>query len=1010
MRNMSETLWVTWENGDFTGPNRPITRAVIQKAVLKHFGNMRTNLFQQTELWYEIPNIMTINIDKRLNTDAATMTLTFANLEPVDATANLDEPYDPSLSITEASVPTRRDLGDLGRPGLYSYRRGITPDSAARWGHDTDDTWVDMFIPNRLIKTFQGWGTDGAANAWEDTKLVPTGVWLIDRVEYKSNATITLHCRDQAKLLIEQRLYPPIVPLEHYVTESGLSFCADHEQTTTQPTTTTTTISVPETTSDDLGGHVSTYPDSGAAPWVGYNGTVYGHRASHAFDGDESTYWMSVGSSGPNKLWSFSWIESDTRGEPVNRIRYKPKWGNYKVYVCIKENGQWVGDEYVPYGYWTEPAKPNGSYTPYVSIHSCPAGEGWVEIDLDRDYSADRVRLTFTNLQNSGLGTYPYRAAVYEMEVVYHTPASSEEQEEESEEDVTITVPGNITDYTDIVKVLCAWSGFWWPKYPNDPVLADFAGDDIVNDLTGGYTPPETIVQGRVWGDFFYSGAYPVEPPCIPSSFWDNKSVMDGINQIKEILGFIFFIDSTGGVVWRMPNIWRTGNFITGTGYVGEDSVREISETQVLIDYGVQVDDTNLRSEIIVVAQGDPTLHSSIIPGWGEGETVPQATDPLGDLALLGGQQRVMLVPNYPFISQEEVDKFAYLVSLWIHWSYRKSKFRIPGNPAFEPDDQVRIYERVTSETYVHYIQAVRSSMDMTNGTWFCDIDTHWLGAGPDEQWHVSTYANMPPALFAYLWQTGNIDSDSDPADWPLELPPGFEIPDFPIETPRLDDDLDELFPDPPPIDYGDIDDTWSPEDIDDTYGDGETPSGGVYWRSGAWRKAYWGSNPPPPLSTFTFARAWQSSYNNYPHAQQISIRTHPGQTRTVSSQVAALAKPAYILLAQILMEEHVNVYYAGSYAYRTIEGSSTLSAHSWGLAIDINPQDFTCCSDSRSTIYGNTDGPEFLKAADRIINEIRTGNGNRVFGWGGKWKSKRDWMHFEVVVTPDDLRSGVSR
>ena len=85
-----------------------------------------------------------------------------------------------------------------------------------------------------------------------------------------------------------------------------------------------------------------------------------------------------------------------------------------------------------------------------------------------------------------------------------------------------------------------------------------------------------------------------------------------------------------------------------------------------------------------------------------------------------------MLVPNYPFVSQEEVNKFGFLVSLWIHWSYRASKFRIPGIAALEPDDQVRIYERVTAETFIHYVEGYSSVMNLDQGTWYMDVDTNW--------------------------------------------------------------------------------------------------------------------------------------------------------------------------------------------------------------------------------------------------------------------------------------------
>lgn len=1000
VRYMPEEMWDLWESGQYVGDDKPVTRAVIQKAVVRKYGIWRSLVFGQTEPSYEIPNIQTVTIDTRHQSDAASMTMTLLNQIEPDVMANLDLDHS-----GQGIGPTIRSLGDLAQPGYYSFRRGITPESQPRWGHDQDPVWVDMLIPNRLIRTFQGWGTDGAANPWDDTSLILTGTWLIDNVEYTADGKITINCRNPAKLLIEQRLYPPIVPVEQY----PLEFCATYTETTSETIETETTTGQEEVVGRDVANHLSSGWDSSSAPWYGYNGSVYGHRASHAFDGDTSSYWLSVGNSGPNEQWSFEWIGADTRGEPVNQVRFKPKWGGYVTYVAVKENGTWQGNNVVPYGFNSEPAYPNGSNKRYVKKVTLAKSEDWVTIDLPRTYNADQVWLIFTNLQWSGLGTYKYRAAVYEMEVRSYTPSTEVTVRKEETRDIETIIPGNIRDYTDIIKILASLSGFFWPYGESDEILRSWEEDYTQEVAEIGGVPALLTGNGRAWGDFFYSGAYPVEPPCIPSSFWDNKSVMDAINQVKEILGFICYVDATGGLVWRMPNIWRTGNFITGYGFVGPDSVREVDEEKVLFDYGVTIDDSSLRSEIHVVSAEDPTLFTSIQPGWSTGEVIPSAVDPRGDLALLGGQDRILLIPNYPFISQEEVDKFAYLVSLWIHWSYRKGKVRIPGNPAFEPDDQVRIYERVTEESYVHYIQGLRSTMDLDKGTWYLDIDTHWLGNGPDETWHINTYNDMPPALFEYLCAIGAIDCET--LDESV-LPEGdytFEIPDFPDEVPRLDTDLDQLFPDPPAVNYP-YDDSWSDEDIANDIGSGwatdPTPSGGgsVNHRSEAWRYSYWGSRGSN-LTTFTFMY-------KYPAPTTFAANySHPGQTNTVRTTVPSQTVTAYRLMAGIFADEGYNVYSCTAFAgtSRKIANTNVYSAHAWGLAIDINPNINECCTTPWSTWYARSNSPTFYAAAKRITS-LRTNSSNtRVFGWGGYWSSKKDYMHFEIVATPAQLAEGVS-
>jgi hypothetical protein len=233
MRNVPGEMWHTWEQGSFLGDSRPITRATISKSVLKMFdgGHFRSLLFGDRTAEQEIPNIITCSIDRRLGTDAASMTMTLMNASHVDLQENLDETYIQAAGgEVSPDQPTKRELMEFGSPGGFTYRRGIanTGDGSLNpWAHAASPTWVDMFVPNRVIKTFQGYGTDGAGYPWNDTKLVQTGVWLIDKVETSADGIITLSCRDTAKLLIEQRLYPPIVPLESY----QLDFCGPYQTT-----------------------------------------------------------------------------------------------------------------------------------------------------------------------------------------------------------------------------------------------------------------------------------------------------------------------------------------------------------------------------------------------------------------------------------------------------------------------------------------------------------------------------------------------------------------------------------------------------------------------------------------------------------------------------------------------------------------------------------------------------------------------------------------------------------
>lgn len=963
MNPIPEWMWDVWESGQFVGDNRPVCRAIISRHVLKSMTlRFRSLLFHQTPDYVEIPNIASITIDRRLNTDAASMTMRLRNAAPVSAYDNLDETHsgDPG--------PTRRQLGDLGKPGYYTFRRGVAVDADGinPWAHDQSE-WVDLLIPNRVIFTFQGYGSDLSPVPSQDTRLASTGVWLIDKVEYRSDGDIIIQGRDLAKLLIEQRLYPPIIPVEDY----PLEFCADGEIMKELP--------APPVTGTPLNSGLK----SSTQFVVGDGEPVRGHYYEDAFDGDLSTYWLSEGYEALTGDHIFPWIQfraapltGTLEGKPIKKVRFYQKltsieWGGYVVYVSVygrayeegndSEQGMsWMGTEIIPY------VSGSGfdihADIPYLVKLNTPYSEGWVTVELPERVQARTVRITFGKVVRTSYTPYEYKAALAEIQTIDVFPQP-------------VTVYGNITDYTEIVKVLCAAAGFWYdPEDGNqDPALINW---------TGG------MEGGRVWGDWFYSGAYPVDPYCIEPSFWDNKSVMDGVNQIREILGFIFMVDSHGGIQWRPPNIWRTGNFVRGTGYVGESSVRTVSENNVLMDFGVTIDDAALRSDIIVVSSDDPSLHAAYQPGYATGESEPGTA--LSDLSLLSGQQRVMLVSNYPFgyaddpDARTQIDKFAYLISLWIHWTYRKSRFRIPGTPGFEVDDQIRIYERTTSEVYVHYIQGYSSTMDLEQGTWTMDIETHWLGNGPDREWMVKA-SDIHPALVAYLKAIGYLDEDIPDSEYDDEWFT-YDPPEYTIDPIVLPETFEDLFPLPAGLSWPDSSATseWSPQFgiADEDQPTSAVTTGSVFNCSQGAKFTYWGS---PDTSG----------------GQQTSVNFN-GRSASVNRKAAR----AYRWLAAIMQQEGWVPYSASGWSPRRIKKpgggySTTWSNHAWGCAVDL---DATTLAQSTTAPAGHV----VWRVAQRAQN-LRTNTGKNIFRWGGIWSMPyRDPMHFEVCCTPADIASGL--
>ena len=91
------------------------------------------------------------------------------------------------------------------------------------------------------------------------------------------------------------------------------------------------------------------------------------------------------------------------------------------------------------------------------------------------------------------------------------------------------------------------------------------------------------------------------------------------------------------------------------------------------------------------------------------------------------------------------------------------------------------------------------------------------------------------------------------------------------------------------------------------------------------------------------------------------------------------------------------------AFCYRSIAGTDTLSLHSYGLAIDINPL-------YNPYIYGNTispaaspydreagtvSSPYFMTEADYCVQLFLSLG----FTWGGSWDTPKDYQHFEYRI-----------
>lgn len=111
---------------------------------------------------------------------------------------------------------------------------------------------------------------------------------------------------------------------------------------------------------------------------------------------------------------------------------------------------------------------------------------------------------------------------------------------------------------------------------------------------------------------------------------------------------------------------------------------------------------------------------------------------------------------------------------------------------------------------------------------------------------------------------------------------------------------------------------------------------------------------------------------------------------KDVADQVKSVLKKA--------QDGGFKVYQIGGFSWRKISGSSKMSQHSLGLAVDINVNENYCVYPSGKIDAGSFWKPgsnEYSIPSNGVLVNAFKGIG---WGWGGNWKSKKDYMHFSYT------------
>lgn len=648
-------------------------------------------IFTSPEPPKELPNVARVSWSRTTDADVAEATIEFWNTSP--------------LPLGE-----KPENGDLDRPGFFTAGRG-TATFSSRWKHEPNE-WRNMLMPDNILRTYEGYGFDSSVPPEQDEHLVITGVWQIDSVRLSSRGTLVCVCRDLGRLLLDQQNFLPVVPDDFYPNR----FKNWNEKVTVQEQRTVITESnnVERLAVSPAGSGNDLWPESS---YVGAR--VYGHSQDHAFDGDPGSYWLSVGNASPGYRSAFEYIDIAVNGATVQDLRFWTVGSGYNAYVSVQVNGSWLPGPTVPYH-----RDGRGRYAegvPYVAAAGGLAGEGEHVIALNGIAGVTLIRLWLSNLPNFGLPGQAFRAGLREVSVygpVYRRDVRTvvDVNQVNLKPGPAGSNPGMVQDFTDIIKLLCAWAGLYWPQ----------GGYELHSDGTQHLLSPAkpddaTLgegVPGRVWGDFQATGTAP--PNEITVAAFDKKSLMDGIRYVADMVGFMFFIDETGAAQWRLPNVWTMGNWVTGMAENPGRSRRIITldERQVVMALDAEIQSRNVREGVFVGNAVGKV--AAMVGGYNPNPT---------------GLRRVAGWTDQNFKSIEEARVMADLIAVRQLFKYRTDTVTIPGFPGIQIDDQVRIFERVTSEGFVHYVKGVSSDNDLRSGKWTYNLQTHWLGDDPEGKW-----------------------------------------------------------------------------------------------------------------------------------------------------------------------------------------------------------------------------------------------------------------------------------
>lgn len=713
MREIPAEMNRAWKSGQFVGRDRPYVALVLRQPRMRlHSSSQpaprqqslapsgipfrggwgeRRSVAQQyaSYLWGDsvkpvlLPNIKSFSWSRGVSQDVGQATIELWNTNPYPFGAEVQ--------------------GDPLRSGYFSYNYGGMQHSS-RWGHLKNE-WFGKLVPDMLIESYEGYGHSEGVAPERDGLLLQTGVWRIRDVEMTAgDRVMRITCEDLGSLLTEQIAFPPVVPNDWY----PLSFGPIPDPIRTDTVVPGGNVGIRITKTSNL-------------PWNN-DRPMFGWAKENVLDNNGHSAWISVGNVHPSRGFAYEYIEF-ALNQPgfVSEVTFSTVNKGYTAYLSVSTDNMrsWHGTEVI--GWRSENIGRNGGNIPFVQ--SQPVGsEDTHSFAVNMD-GVTHFRVTLGNLQYFGqFPGYKYRGAFREIAarggprtVTTFTELVPKTAEAGSH-------AGIAKDWTDVIKMCLAWAGWYWPRGSRRML-----SDGTVR-ITSPTQPDQVLASdGRVWGDVEVAGTMG------PAGYKNlaKQPLRQVIQGVLDVLGHVFFIDETGAAIVRSPNLFTVGNWyrsLTGQ-TVRTEQVTPLDEATCIIDIRTRISGRNIRDRISVgnpmnVQEGDKSGGvSASVAGWNPNPT---------------GLRRHALWLDQGFATENEALVMADMIAVRGAFTYRTSEITITANPGIQVDDQVRVYERNTSEGYLHYVDAISSEMDCTTGQWTYTLTTHWLGSDPEGVWALN--------------------------------------------------------------------------------------------------------------------------------------------------------------------------------------------------------------------------------------------------------------------------------